>query len=137
MRITLVPLTTWRMTFRSDMLTYRILSALERGPRSIADLTVLVHASHDAVASGLKRLLAQRLVHLAGYRRSVRGPFTREWGLGRGEGVFPVKPVPYSTADKCARWRESGGDDKKCYRLKRDAKRISRNMTMAGMLGVT
>ena len=117
-------------------LPYRILSALERGGMSIAELYPVVHASRDAVDRHIRHLIVQRLVHLSQYRRSKRGPFTAVYSLGPGDGQTPEKPQTLNAAQKCARWRASGGDQHKSYRLKRDAKRIAKCMTMAGMLGV-
>lgn len=117
-------------------LQYRILNCLERGNFSIKEIAQRVFASHQQTCKIINELVEQKLVHINSWRRSERGPFTRVFALGRGDGVFPLKPKTYGDAERCKRWRQSGGDTHKSYRLRRDAKRIARSMTMAGQLGL-
>jgi predicted ArsR family transcriptional regulator len=113
----------------------RILSALERGPLSSRELTERVHMSTTNIEKHIRKLIEQRLMHLHGYRRSERGPFTRVYALGRGDGHVVNELIPLQPAWRCKEWRQRGGDSHKTRRLQKNSAKISAAMTLAGMLG--
>ncbi len=114
----------------------RILSALERGPLSLREISTLIHMSATTVDKHVKKLIEQRLMHLHSCKRSERGPFTRIYALGRGDDGHVVKELqPLNSAWRSKEWRLRGGDDHKTRRLQRDGAKISGAMTLAGMLG--
>ena len=59
-----------------------ILRGLAREPASAAELTIR-HATSGGVMRGLvKRLYAERLIHIAEFRRATQGPAIRVFGFG-------------------------------------------------------
>jgi len=114
----------------------RILSALERGPLSSRDITQRIHMSTTNVEKHIRKLIEQRLMHLHSYRRSERGPFTRVYALGRGDGHVVKELQPLKPAWRCKEWRLRGGDDHKSRRLRVNAEKISTSMSLSGLLGL-
>jgi predicted ArsR family transcriptional regulator len=112
----------------------RILSALERGPMSSKEVAARVYMSLTTVERHIKKLVAQNLTHLHGYKRSERGPFTRLYALGRGDGHVVQDLQPLQAAARCKAWRARGGDSHQTRALIGHGRRIAAGMTMAGLL---
>lgn len=119
---------------RNQLLPYRILSALERGPAAVSDLSASQHRSDTQIRNALRDLQAQGLIHAAGYRRSPRGIPTKLFALGRGSGAEPEKPARLSGAERCKAWRDRGNDQHRARKIKREMAALPYKMTLAGQL---
>lgn len=56
-----------------------------------------------------QQLLEAELIHIAGWRRNVRGPFIPLFAFGPGEPA--PKPPKLTEAEVCKRWKERTGYD--------------------------
>ena len=56
-----------------------------------------------------QQLLASGLIHISGWRRSARGPYTPLFSFGPGEPA--PKPQRLTDAEICKRWKEKTGYD--------------------------
>jgi predicted ArsR family transcriptional regulator len=114
--------------------TRRVLQRLIDGPATTRQLAEMLHVSRDAVYDTIEWLRSEELVHIGDWQRSRSGYAARVWHAGRGKDAPPIAKL--SNAEKSARWRNAGGDEHRARRIKADAKKIARSMTLAGQLGV-
>lgn len=78
-------------------------------PMSIDDLAAAAHLSRGTLQHYRKDLLAERLIHLAGYRKPHHGSPIPLYASGPGIGAHPVRPPRY--------W-ENEADRAKAYRVR-------------------
>lgn len=83
----------------------RMLSAMRRGPKTVAQMAEMTGLSHESVRRWLRVLNAEGEVHIGSYTKDERGRlFTPQWVLGAGDNApRPGKQV--TAAQRMARMR--------------------------------
>lgn len=125
------------MTDRAQRLypnTVRILNRIIAGPSTVGRIAQDLHLSVSAVEAAVNKLHEIGVLHVGQYARASRGVPSRVWVAGAGTDVERIAPL--TDAEKAARYRARGGDPHVARSVRRNANRIARNMTLAGMLGV-
>jgi len=100
----------------------------------VRDMMAALHLTDDPIIKALYRLRDLGLVRVSSHRRRKSGPLARLWSVGAAPDAEP--PPPLSNAEKSAAWRKSGGDAHKNRTLQRQASKIAKGMTLAGLLGL-
>lgn len=108
----------------------RIVAALEaHGPMSPEEIALEACVAIRTLSSGqyLKTLHAAGLVHVFKWDRSHSGPATAIWMAGPGEDAR--KPRPYTAKEKCRRWKNASGYN----RRHAEARRIQNTYLLNGV----
>lgn len=83
----------------------RIVALLKAGPQSKRDLEAKAFTTYNNAARIVRELKADKIIHICGWRHSVRGPLMELFLWGNKPDVPKIKPN--SNAEKCAKYREN------------------------------
>lgn len=104
-----------RVSLDSPSMT-RIRAALAKAREPIDGKTLSARAfvgERTFSASYQQILISEGLMHVAEYRRNVRGPAVPLFFRGPQVGAAPTKPEPLPEAEVCRRWKERTGYDER------------------------
>lgn len=96
-----------------------VVALVAHGPMSPEEIALEACMSESTLthAQYLKTLRAAGLVHVFKWDRSHNGPPTPIWAAGPGKDA--KRPKPYSTAEKCRRWKKSTGYNRRSSEARR------------------
>lgn len=76
-------------------------------PMTVRDISIELGRSQKSMDTLFSKLHAAGRVHVAKWQRGSSGPIAAMYLWGEGEDA--PRPKPYTTAQKCRRYRQSGG----------------------------
>lgn len=120
------------VTSRSPIAS-RVLAKLAIAPATATELADLCHGHPHTINKLLIELRAKKVVYVHSWVRTGKaGPASMVVAIG--DKPDAPKPKPKKPAQRCAAWRDRGGDSHQIRKLRRQAAKIAKGMTLAGLL---